>query len=534
MTNSNSAGPGATGTGLPELDAVLFDMDGVVTDTADAHAAAWKRLFDEFLQEWASEQGEPHGETIEPFDIDADYRRHVDGKPRYDGVAGFLEARGIELPRGDPADAPDRRTVCGLGNRKDGYFRDWLSTHQARSYPSTVALIERLRAAGIRVAVFSASRNCQAVLSSAGVRELFDARVDGDDLLRLDLPGKPDPAMLREAANRLGSRPERTAVIEDSVAGVRAGAAGGFGPVIGVDRGEYGEVLAKAGADIVVRDPGELVLDPDRRLQAKSVNTIPSAGACLEALRRRMRGRTPAIFLDYDGTLTPIVADPAAAALPEPTRAVLNGLAAMWPVAIISGRALTDLRARVAVDGIVYAGSHGFELAGPGFERTAEHADEFLPELDAAEAALRKRLGDIEGHAVERKPFAIAVHFRRVADSEVGRLEHAVDRVLSEHARLRKGRGKKVFQVQPRLDWNKGRAVSWLLRRLELDEQRFIPLYIGDDLTDEDAFRALSGRGIGIALRDRDDRTTAADYALDDPDEVRRFLERLQEQGGSG
>lgn len=526
-TRPSEGGEPAGEAGTGALEAVLFDMDGVVTDTAGAHAVAWKRLFDDFLRRRA----EQRGEAFVPFDADVEYRAHVDGRPRYDGVARFLAARGIELPRGDPDDDPAAETVCGLGNRKNGYFLAWLERHRVRTYPSTVALVERLRAAGIGVAVFSASRNCEAVLRNAGVHDLFDVRVDGNDLARLALPGKPDPAMLAEAAARLGAAAARTAVIEDSVAGVKAGADGGFAPVVGVDRGDYARALADNGADIVVADVGELALDDRARLRVKRLSTIPDARERRGELRRRLAGARPAFFLDYDGTLAPIVSDPAAAELPGATRRTLAALAERWPVAVISGRGLDDLRARVGLDGVVYAGSHGFEIAGPGIEQTAEHAEEYLPELDEAEESLRERLAGIEGHLVERKRFAVAVHYRRVAADEVGRVERIVDRVLSEHPRLRKGHGKKVFRVQPRLDWNKGRAVTWLLARLGLDGEDVVPVYIGDDITDEDVFRVLAGRGVGLALRDGD-RATAADCALDDPDDVRGFLDEIRADGG--
>lgn len=504
------------------LAGVLFDMDGVVTDTANAHAAAWKRLFDEYLQARLERTGEHH----EPFDSESDYRAHVDGKPRYDGVAGFLEARGIELPYGDPSDAPDRETICGLGNRKDGYFTQWLQDNEVRPYATTMVLIGDLRAAGIRVAVFSASRNCDAVLRAAGVHDLFDARVDGNDLAGLGLAGKPDPAILHEAAARLGVTADATAVVEDSVAGVEAGARGGYRPVIGVDRGNYGRALFEAGADIVVGDPGELRLDPGRVLVVRRLHTLPSARRHLAEIRERIGDRSPMLFLDYDGTLTPIVNDPAAADLPHAMRSALVRLAERVPVAIISGRGLDDLQRRVGLDGVIYAGSHGFELRGPGFEHTAERAETFLRGLDAAEAELRRRLADIEGVLIERKRFAIAIHYRRVAATAVDAVEAEVDAVVSAQCGLRKRHGKKVFQVQPRLDWNKGRAVLWVLERLEPGNGACIPVYIGDDLTDEDAFRALADRAITIAVRDGD-RATAADYALDDTSDVEGFLTEL-------
>jgi trehalose 6-phosphate phosphatase len=236
------------------LDAVLFDMDGVVTDTAEAHALAWKRLFDAYLNERAARVGEPY----QPFDADRDYHQFVDGVPRYDGVERFLASRGITLPRGDPDDDPGRETICGLGNRENRYFQDWLKAHQVRAFPGTLAFIRQLKGAGLKVALFSSSRNAVPVLRSAGALHLFDALVDGDDLVDLRLPGKPDPAMLLETARRLRVQPARAAIVEDAIAGVEAGVRGGFRVVIGIDRDHNGEALLHAGASLVVGDLDEL------------------------------------------------------------------------------------------------------------------------------------------------------------------------------------------------------------------------------------------------------------------------------------
>ena len=229
-------------------------MDGVVTDTAEAHAAAWKQLFDKYLAERARRRGE----NFRPFDARSDYYRHVDGKPRYDGVASFLRSRGISLPYGSADDPPDRETVCGLGNQKDRYFAEWLEKNRVRAFPGTLAVIAALKRARVAIAVFSSSRNAEIILRSAGVLDLFDAKVDGDDLIRQRLPGKPHPAMLLEAAARRAVRPERAAVIEDAIAGVEAGVRGGFGLVIGIDRGGNADGLRQAGADIVVRDLSDI------------------------------------------------------------------------------------------------------------------------------------------------------------------------------------------------------------------------------------------------------------------------------------
>ena len=231
-----------------DYDAVLFDLDGVLTRTASVHASAWKKLFDRFLEQRATQAGE----SFVPFDIATDYPRHVDGKPRYDGVAAFLESRGIELPLGTPEDGPDVHSVHALGNRKDRYFLQHLEQHSVEPYEAAIALVRTLRAQEIKTAVVSSSNNCAAVLKSAGIAQLFDARVDGTDVTRLALKGKPAPDAFVEAARRLGVEPSRAVVVEDAIAGVEAGRAGQFGCVIGVDRRGQAPALRDAGADVVV------------------------------------------------------------------------------------------------------------------------------------------------------------------------------------------------------------------------------------------------------------------------------------------
>jgi HAD superfamily hydrolase (TIGR01509 family) len=210
------------------FDAVIFDLDGVITDTASVHAMAWGRMFDRFLAERPAREGEDH----RPFS-DEDYYLYVDGKPRYDGVESFLGSRGIRLRRGNAG------------------------------YPSSIELLHRLRASGWRTAIISASRNCVEVLEAAAVAGLFDVKVDGVDAEELGLSGKPDPAVFLEAATRLGVEPSRCAVVEDALAGVEAGRRGRFGLVIGVDRGGHAEALREQGADVVVGDLGQ-VLIPER------------------------------------------------------------------------------------------------------------------------------------------------------------------------------------------------------------------------------------------------------------------------------
>jgi alpha,alpha-trehalase len=237
-----------------DFDAVLFDLDGVVTDTAVLHAAAWKQLFDEYLQRRPAE-GHPR---VRPFAVETDFRQYVDGKPRYEGVRSFLQSRGIALPYGEPTDPPGRETVCGLGNRKDELFHRLLRQQGVRVFPSTVAFIRRLKDAGIKTAVVSSSKNCAAVLHAAGLAGLFDARVDGLESARLYLKGKPAPDTFLGAAARLGADPRRAVVVEDALAGVQAGRAGHFGLVIGVARQGDRTALRQSGADVVVDDLGTI------------------------------------------------------------------------------------------------------------------------------------------------------------------------------------------------------------------------------------------------------------------------------------
>ena len=505
-----------------EIDAAVFDMDGVVTDTASVHAAAWARMFDRFLERRASATGE----AFTPFGED-DYRRYIDGKLRYDGVSSFLASRGVTLPYGEASDPPDAETVCGLGNRKDQDFLDNLRRDGVAAFPTTVALVERLHDVGVRTAVISASRNLEAVLVAGGVEDLFEVRVGGAEAERLGLAGKPDPEIFLEASRRLGAVPRRTAVVEDALVGVEAGRRGGFGLVVGVDRTGHREELEAAGADVVVGDLGEVTVDTSSR----SVRDLPDALTRRDEIRRCLAGRTPAVFLDYDGTLTPIVERPEDARLPDAVRRAVERLASRRTVAVISGRDLDDVRRMVGVDDIVYAGSHGFDIAGPG-GLAEQHAVELLPELDQAEEELRSLLAPVPGVRLERKRFAIAVHVRQVDGQLVPGVEAAVDRVAEAHPRLQRTVGKKVFELRPNVEWDKGRAVLRVMHVLELDRDDVVPVYAGDDVTDEDAFRAVRDRGFGVVVRgEDDDRPTSARYSLADVGEIVAFLEELASPG---
>ena len=242
---------------VARFDAVVFDMDGVLTDTATTHAAAWTHTFDRFLRS----RPDLFDGRDRPFD-ETDYLRFVDGKHRDDGVASFLASRGVTLPWGQPSDPPAAETVWGLANRKNEEFQRMIALQGVHAFSSSVALVRELQCCGVGTAVISASRNCQQVLDAAGIGPLFAVRVDGIDMERLALPGKPDPAVFLEAAHRLSASPRRSVVVEDALAGVAAGRAGHFGLVIGVARAGSGDDLKHAGADAVVHDLGDVHVVP--------------------------------------------------------------------------------------------------------------------------------------------------------------------------------------------------------------------------------------------------------------------------------
>ncbi len=234
---------------LSKYPAFLFDLDGVITPTAEVHMVAWSEMFNAYLTGVEGQQ---------PY-TDADYFAHVDGKPRYDGVRDFLDSRGIRLAEGAPSDSPDAETVCGLGNRKNQAFNEILERDGVSPFPGSLALIEQLVERGVKMAVVSSSKNAPSVLRAAGLAHHFPVVVDGNVALDQNLPGKPAPDTFVSAAHQLGVATRECVVVEDALSGVQAGAAGDFGLVVGVDRGVGADVLREAGADLVVQDLDELL-----------------------------------------------------------------------------------------------------------------------------------------------------------------------------------------------------------------------------------------------------------------------------------
>ncbi|MFZ2177367.1 MAG: trehalose-phosphatase [Rhodococcus sp. (in: high G+C Gram-positive bacteria)] len=378
-------------------------------------------------------------------------------------------------------------------------------------YDSTVALVRHLRSAGVGTAAFSSGPGVSAALDAPELGELFPVRV-------------PDGTPL-DAARRLVTLPSRAVVVTATEAGAAAARSDGFALVIGVERAGSADRLRRAGADVVVADSADI----DLRSRDRRLSEIPDAVTSRHELTTLLRVRRPAVFLDFDGTLAEIVRDPDAAELADGVAAELSRLARVCHVAVISGRDLPDIRARVGMPGIWYSGSHGFELLGPdGQHYENPEALAVAPIIAEKGRALDERLRGVPGVLVEHKRFTVAVHYRNV---DAGREDEVVAAVYEAAGRaegLRVTAGRKVVEIRPDIDWDKGRALQWVLQHLH-DTEPVLPIHVGDDITDEDAFDAVAGSGVGIVVRNNEggDRRSAAQFAVNGPQQVRELLQRL-------
>ena len=390
---------------------------------------------------------------------------------------------------------------------------------------STVPLLRRLREVGVATAIYSTSRHCAQVLRAAGIGELVSIFFD-----EVETAGKLHPAILAETASRLGAHPVRCVVIERNQAGVTAGRDGGFSLVIGLQRNGHADELLSCGADTVVADLAEISVQSG----GTTTSSIADAVHVYSQLKELVVNRRPAVFLDFDGTLSDIVTHPESATLVDGAADALRALAAQCPVAVISGRDLVDIRERVKVDGVWYAGSHGFELVAPdGTHHENTAAAGAISTLAHAAAQLAETLSDVSGIVLEHKRFAVAIHYRNADPGDVDRVIATVHK-LGRSEGLRITAGRKVVELRPDTDWDKGTTLDWLLEHIEgndsvADSAAVLPIYIGDDITDEDAFDAVQFDGIGIVVRHQEDgdRPSAALFSLENPAAVCEFVRRL-------
>jgi beta-phosphoglucomutase family hydrolase len=336
---------------VKQFAALIFDLDGVITETASLHARAWQQLFDELLGQHSRETGAP----FVPFDPEADYRRYVDGKSRRDGILSFLAARSIDVPVGEPLDQPEQVTAHGLASRKDRYFVELLAREGVQVFGPALALLREARGRGVPIAVASSSHHCAEILEASDLAKLFDARVDGYDLDRLALRGKPAPDIFLEAAKRLGVAPAQAVVFEDAAAGIAAGRAGSFGLVIGVGHGAHAAALVESHADHVVAGLSEVHLEGSRVPEARWEHFPHDADI-------GVRGYGPTMAVAFEQAalaMTAVVTDPAGIALRESVSIACEAPSAElllvdWLNAVVL---------RMATDGLVFG---AFEVAISG------------------------------------------------------------------------------------------------------------------------------------------------------------------------
>ncbi|MBL7071534.1 MAG: trehalose-phosphatase [Candidatus Omnitrophica bacterium] len=525
---------------------VIFDLDGVVTRTASVHGKAWKTVFDDYMKMREKRDAEPFRE----FTHESDYLPYVDGKPRYQGVKSFLESRNIHIPFGDASDPAGKETVCGVGNKKNDHFREILKRDGAEVFSSTIDLIKQLKEVGVKVGVASSSKNCKIILESVGHGNLFETRIDGVVSAELGLHGKPEGDIFVVAAEKLGTEPRESIVVEDATSGVQAGRNGGFGLVLGVARENNESDLLEHGADVVVRDISEINIEWIEKWFRRKPKPLPGEQADRETgfepdpekdgLKFKINPaylrsgkdlisdkRKFVFFLDYDGTLTPIVSRPDLAVISKEMKSTVEKLSGKHMVAIVSGRMREDVEGLAEIKDIFYAGSHGFDILGPGFSMIHPKAKEAISVVAEVIEKLSKKLSNIEGLIIEKKKFSVAVHYRLVDEAKhLPQIKAFVENIAKEYGSLCLMKGKKVFELLPNISWDKGQAIRWIMKALKLSWKESSCVYIGDDVTDEYAFRSMRTRGTGI-LVSKDLRPSAADFWLSSPDEVRSLFEKI-------
>lgn len=496
-----------------EYKAIALDLDGVVADTRDLHFDAWKRILDKFLKD------KPEQRCFS----EEDYSVYVDGVPRKEGISQFLESRKIK---------PEEETVNRLGDDKNKLYQELLEESGAEIFDDSVRAIKRWKKKGILLAIVSSSKNARLVLEKAQIEDLFDARVDGVVGERRGLKGKPSGEYFVEALKELGVDPSQAAIVEDAESGVRAGKDGGFKRVFGMDRSEkrsHTKALKDQGADQVVCSLLEIQIE---RVQERN-NPPFHALKNFEEMKERIGCREIALFLDFDGTLAPILPNPDDVELPSSLKEKLEESSKYFKTAIMSGRDRRDVKERVGLPNLFYGGSHGFDITGPGgFRFELEEAHEIFPALDRAQKRLESSLHSLEGIRIERKRYAIAVHYRQASAEAAEQACAEVRRVGRDFDQLKVAGGKKIYELKPNIDWGKGKAIEKLCQVLEIDSSNAVAFYLGDDVTDEDGFEYIKDWGVGIRVGDPKEKTKA-NYWLEFG-EVENFIELLNQAFGGG
>lgn len=503
------------------IDTIILDLDGVITDTASLHEQAWKQTFDAFLME----HSQKIDQQFQPF-THSDYLEHLDGKPRFQGAEDFLRSRDIELPPGYRDDPSGFYTVSSIANHKTRLYFQFIDSQGVSVFPDARTMLMKWKIQGYKLALISSSKSCRYIINRAGLESAFDVIVDGNDLVTMKLKGKPHPDMLLYAAEKTGSPYNRTAIIEDAVSGIEAGKSGHFALTIGVARTGSAQLLADSGADRVVFSLKELGIQTALR----NINEVQTFNHLMEDLFSVIALKKCVLFFDYDGTLTPIVERPENATLSSQSRELLERLSKKYTVSIISGRDRAEVQSLVNIDSLYYAGNHGFDIAGPANTSYIHPSAKIVqPYLSRADVYISESLSSIGGILIERKRFSIAVHYRLVNPRDVETIGKELAAICDVIKGLKITSGKKVFELQPDIEWNKGKAVLWLIEKLfpipSLSPDTLF-MYLGDDITDEDAFREIEGIGISVLVGSHGSMT-AAKYHFDSVTQVYSLINTL-------
>jgi trehalose 6-phosphate phosphatase len=502
-----------------DLKSVILDLEGAVVQTKDLHRLSWKEVFKKYQEENQSDQ----------FTFsDEDFVAYFAGKQGTEGLQSFLASKGIDLPFGNNDNAVSYSTISGLCNLKSRLFLDLLESNDVKTYDNSIVQIRAWKSMGLKCGLVTSSESGGLLLEKAGLVGLFDSKIDLSRISERHLRDKPAPDIYLESARDLGTTPSECVVFDDSVYGVQAGTRANISLVVGIAHSGNKKSLFNNGADVVVDNLSQIDLN-SKEIKMFFTEYAPSLFSNYQNFMEILGDKKPVLFLDYDGTLTPIVKNPSDAILSDEMRSVLSDYGSKFPVAIISGRDMDDLKNLVKIKDMVYGGSHGFRISGPdGLYMEHSKSADIIPGLNAIEKKLHVLFdGKIKGIKIERKRYAIAVHYRNVGAEFVPGIIEKVVGIIGQNPGFRKGEGKKVIEVRPDVDWHKGKAISWLLERPEfLAGQEVVPIYIGDDLTDEDVFATLPEQGIGILVGFHGGNTKAR-YSLKNVYQVQNFIEML-------